>query len=114
MKLTVLGMLLLASLPAHEPTHPYPSQEGTGQSSPPGRGRGGFRVALRARSPGWSPLRGTKFWPALIRRCALQHHRDQIKFGTRRRKRKIIAHGPDATAILLNRTASDAYQPQIP
>ncbi len=54
MKLTVLGMLLLASLPAHEPTHPYPSQEGTGQSSPPGRGRGGFRVALRARSPGWS------------------------------------------------------------
>ncbi len=38
----------------HEPIHPYPSQEGNGQSSPPGRGRGGFRVILRARSPGSS------------------------------------------------------------
>ena len=66
-----------------KPTHPYPSPEGTGQSSPPrrgpdgapllggdptelpswegtrqssppGRGRGGFRVSLRARSLGWS------------------------------------------------------------
>ena len=43
----------LGAQPAHEPTHPYPSQEGNGQSSPPGRGRGGFRVALCAPSPGW-------------------------------------------------------------
>ncbi len=43
---------------AHEATHPYPSQEDRFVRSPPGRGRGGFRVALRARSPGSSLLAG--------------------------------------------------------
>ena len=40
----------ISPAPAQEPTHPYPSQEGNRQSSPPGRGR----VALSARSPGSS------------------------------------------------------------
>ena len=40
---------------AHEPTHPYPSEEGTGQNSPPRRGPDEARLSGGAptKLPSW-------------------------------------------------------------